>query len=379
MRLLLLVIVFLSEGIFSIRAIADTSAKRKTDPVDCQNHPQYCYDEEELMESDNHFYPTVTPKFGSWKTDKIDCQSHPQYCYDETKNNKIIKLNPKFALRTEPRITTGLIYYRYEDGLVGKLKGNMPFMGFGLLTSYKRWILDGYYQSSSININSDERDVHFIKVNANEEKENIFKTRQNRKVERDDYAVSLGYNCFDDVDLNLWLFLGYRGGKTAVDTDAVIWFENVVTTDERKLATELNVDTSFETRGPFIGAMIGTRYFGKDTLLGGSLGFTRLKGKYSFGEAKSESEEYGWKFGIDWNAPIGNIDNIFSSNISSRITVRYNLSLSAYRYKMNVGRTKFFKGLNMDQPLVFDDDLEAEFPVEEKIYSFRAALILQWW
>lgn len=317
------ILFFIAILIFSSEAIAEISRERKTD-------------------------------FG------VPCGEYRQ-CYEKEENNKRGIFNPIDASKLEPRITTGMIYYWYEDGFVGKLKGSMPFIGGGLLTSFReeKWIIDLYGQTSSIDTQSSKRNIPFISKKID--------TFQGRDIKRDDYTFSLGYNCLDKMDHidiadNLWVFLGYRGGKTAINTKAIV-FENKVTGDNRSSASELDVDISFKTMGPFIGFMIGKKI--GSSQVGISYGYTRLNGEYSFKESKQiqpdskESFVSGHKSGIDWNVPL--------TNINSRTTLRFNLSLNFYQYKMNVKRTSFF------------ENLEAEFPVTERSYSLRAAFLFQGW
>ena len=331
-------LVFLSESIFSIQVIANTSTiiGRETSGFSC-----------------------------------IEDDQQEKYC-DGDKNNKIGVFNPIGAPKFEPRLTTGMMHYRYEDGLVGKLKGSMPFIGVGLLISHKKWVFDIHAQSSSINMDSNAQDVPFFLTTNKKE---IFNTFQSREIERDDYTISLGYNIIDNMDnmdyrmIDLWLFSGYQKGITTIDTTAILFENELGQGDKRRATSRFDVDISVETDGPFIGLMIGKKIRNskifRDSKIWINYSYTRLNGEYNFRESQQiqpdskESFVSGHKFGIDWNVPI--------TNITSRTTLRLNLSLNSYRYKMNIERTSFF------------ENLEAEFPVTEQIYSLRAAFLLQWW
>jgi len=196
----------------------------------------------------------------------------------------------------QPRVWTGVMHLKHDasrliksaDGKEThaeiKFESAMPLLGVGTVLVYKQFFLDGYVQKAFGGEDAQYSGAY--------------------EFEREDYAVSFGYNINDKFTA----FVGYRLGQTIYDTSS---------TNTGSKGTHYE----FKTQGPFVGLSY-TQPVSNSSLINFSVGYATLDGEYKESPGgKTENSSTGLTYGINWQGSFSSYKNL-----------SYGISLDKYDY-----------------------------------------------
>jgi len=226
----------------------------------------------------------------------------------------------------QPRVWTGAMHLKHEQSRIIKstdgkntynigiqFESAIPMLGVGGVLVYEQFFLDGYVQ----------------KAFGGEDKQD-FSTYE---FEREDYAVSFGYNITDEFTA----FVGYRTGQTIYDTSAT---------------GSLGSHYEFKTQGPLVGLNY-THPISNYGLVNFSVGYATLDGEYKESAgSKTENSSTGLTYGISWRG-----------GFSSHKNLNYGISLDKYNYT--------FDELNTDSS---DKKFKYTFNAKDEILTLKFTL-----
>jgi hypothetical protein len=266
-----------------------------------------------------------------------------------------------------PRVTTGIMHYEYKSGVEGqtsivqdkvKLDEELPFLGVGATLVYDRFAVDAYYQITNT---MDIDDNGTFPVGISE----VSYTR-NTELERQDFAVSLGYSLNNSWSLSF----GYKYGDTTYD-----WTDREQDGNGGNIGTALK-ENNFVAKGPFLGVGYNlTLWKGilafnvAAALLDGEITTNRSHQQGDSSEVKLLSRErkeqvtanaMGLTLGVNWIQPI-----------TERLS--YSILLQGFKYDFEANRGVFRDSLisNRNHEIL---NLDA-FDVEETLYSINLSLV----
>jgi len=323
-------------------------------------------------------------------------QKHPQRCKRRDKTDEtdafVFDCDEYKGWKIDGGLLAGVMFYRYEDNLMGTVKGKTFVGGFGghVFLSEKllpeklsgtlgahiisNISLEGYVQTSApLKTNNSNTVLQF----AQDDSSYPITTVQDQKSERFDYSINFGYqfepfrskshHWFEPSVMRV--FLGYRGGDTTVHGKALIFpGSTIVPTDPVEVTTvPLETQAHLKSGGLFLGYRFMYPFSWGD--MGMTLAVTKLNVDYSYTntymtsvlkipDLSTDAECIGSSLGFDWEMPI--------IPVRDKLSIKLHASANFHIYQMDVLKTVFPNGSSF-----------GGFPVTESTYTLKLGLIAQ--
>jgi hypothetical protein len=278
----------------------------------------------------------------------------------------------------------GIMFYRYEDYLMGAVKGKTFVLGGGghiifpkefyLFPGHGHKVsLEGYVQTSAPLRTNNSKTVSWF---AQDGSSYPYTTAQDQRSKRFDYSLDIGYQLdrfssaipFGIGSFVMRPFFGYRGGDTTVHGRALTFAGSIVPTDPVEVTTiPLETQVHLKSGGWFLGYRLMYPFSWGE--VGVNVAMTKLNVEYRYTntymtsvlnipDLSTDAKCIGSTLGFDWEMPVIPIRDMFS--------IKLHASLNFHAYQMDVLKTVFPDGSSF-----------GGFPVTESTYTLKLGLIAQ--
>lgn len=284
---------------------------------------QYIAYAEELLSQqvDQQQSSQVTTKMFSGENDNEE---------KDTEGDIHILPKEKLSFSIKPRLLTGVMYFKHMtlDKAVMSNKP-VPMGGLGLNINIGNWFLNGYGLDTA---KATDHSFEPTKLGGF--------TEANYKFGRQDYAVTLGreitdWLSTDSKDWGISLFVGYRYGKTTLNSVAVTFNEK----NDGKSAADALTETQgkYIVKGPMAGISLRKKLFkDNNSQIGLTIGYGPLHGEYTRPIYYALDQKFAEKSEIPQNETVNTWVTALSWEGELTPNLSYSIVFDYYSYSMQI-------------------------------------------
>ncbi len=297
--------------------------------------------------------------------------SHPLGCeqqlVDEKKGCFVFKCDPYKGWKGSLIPTVGVMPYRYDDVLMGKVTGEPLTLGLKghLLFPEHHWSFNAHVLTSSTLMTNNSKTVSLSEQDGST---SLFARAQDQESERYDYSASFNLHSSDD---RVRILLGYRWTDTTIKGRALTFPGTIVPTNPVAVMTvPLQTQVHLKTHGPFIGLRVvpwretwGAVGFNVTwlPLTNGEYNYTDtyLTSVFKVPDLSTDAQSHRvYQVGADLEMPLPITPLGYPLNFSA--------SANYYHYKMNTLKTFFPDGRSF-----------GGFPIREDMWTVNLGLVIK--